>query len=389
MPYELKTPGVYIQEANAFPQSVGEAPTAIVAFIGVTTTTPGPSFHQIFSLRDYQNLFGEETSTTDGELAYLGASLRLFYENGGANAYVCSIATSTGGLSKAHFLAALSELRTMPEPTLIAFPDLVLLTEGQDEVIAAALQQCRDLSNRFCIIDVSAADTLTTDDRIAAFRKLVGTKNLSYGAVYGPWLEISDGNQTRMIPASGAIAGIYTEVDSQFGVFKAPANVSVKGVIGLSQQINDAQQQNLNVDSVDGKSINVIRNFADRGIIVWGARTLAGNDNEWRYVPVRRLCNMIEESIRQATSPFVFAPNDANTWIKAKAMIENFLYRLWAQGALVGAKTEQAFFVNVGLGLTMTPDDILQGRMIFEVGISAMRPAEFIILRFCLQLQGS
>ncbi len=389
MANNYKTPGVYIEEVSALPSSVAEAPTAIVAFIGVTSTTPGPSFHQIFSLQEYQNLFGADTSTTDGEPAYLGASLRLFYENGGSQAYVCSIATSAEGLSKDSFLDALTDLSKRPEPTLIAFPDLVLLAEGQDEVITAALQQCYDLRNRFCIIDVPAADTLTTDDRVAAFRKLLGTKNLSYGAVYGPWLEISDGTQTRMIPASGAIAGIYNEVDEQRGVFKAPANVNVQGVIGLSQQINDDQQQNLNVDSVGGKSINVIRNFADRGIIVWGARTLAGNDNEWCYVPVRRLCNMIEESIRQATSPFVFEPNDANTWIKAKAMIENFLHGLWTQGALTGAKPEQAFFVNVGLGRTMTADDMLQGRMIIEVGISAIRPAEFIILRFSLQLQGS
>ena len=119
----------------------------------------------------------------------------------------------------------------------------------------------------------------------------------------------------------------------------------------------------------------------------WGSRTLAGNDNEWRYVPVRRLFLMVEESLRRGTAALVWEPNDANTWIKTKAQIERFLSGLWRQGALAGAKPEQAFFVDVGLGSTMTPQDILSGRLLINVGLAPVRPAEFIILRFSLKLQ--
>ncbi len=188
---------------------------------------------------------------------------------------------------------------------------------------------------------------------------------------------------------SGAMAGVYARVDRDRGVWKAPANVSLRLVDEPVKLVTDARQESLNVDADSGKSINVIRKFAKRGILVWGARTLAGNDNEWRYVPVRRLFIFMEESIQKATEPSVFEPNDAQTWTKLKSMIENFLTGLWRDGALAGAKPEDAFFVNVGLGKTMTAIDILEGRLIIEVGVAAVRPAEFIILKFMHKLQES
>ncbi|MGB3464673.1 MAG: phage tail sheath C-terminal domain-containing protein [Cyclobacteriaceae bacterium] len=141
--------------------------------------------------------------------------------------------------------------------------------------------------------------------------------------------------------------------------------------------------------STSGKSINVIRNFVGKGTLVWGARTLAGNDNEWRYVPVRRLYICVEESVKKATEIVVFEPNDANTWLRVKTMIENFLTTLWRDGALAGASTDEAFFVNIGLGKTMTAQDILEGKMNVEIGMAAVRPAEFIILKFSHKLQES
>jgi phage tail sheath protein FI len=194
------------------------------------------------------------------------------------------------------------------------------------------------------------------------------------------------GTSITTMPPSGAVAGIYAMVDSTRGVWKAPANVSVSGVVGLTQIIDSIDQEELNVDVNGGKSINAIRAFTGRGTLVWGARTLAGNDNEWRYVPVRRFFNMVEESVKKSTYWAVFEPNDANTWIKVKAMIENFLTLQWRDGALQGAKPEQAFFVNVGLGTTMTPQDILEGRMNVEIGMAVVRPAEFIILKFSHKL---
>jgi hypothetical protein len=135
--------------------------------------------------------------------------------------------------------------------------------------------------------------------------------------------------QRVVLPPSAAVAGIYASVDRDRGVWKAPANVSLSGAIGPVEKITHGDQENLNVDATEGKSINAIRYFTGKGTLVWGARTLAGNDNEWRYIPVRRLFNMIEESSQKATTFAVFEPNDATTWLKVKGMIESYLYGLW------------------------------------------------------------
>jgi len=183
------------------------------------------------------------------------------------------------------------------------------------------------------------------------------------------------------LPPSAAVAGIYAKVDADRGVWKAPANVSLNRVSGPSRKITNVENGDFNVHPT-GKSINVIRSFTGKGTLVWGARTLDGNSNEWKYVPVRRFFNMVEESVKKATEPFVFEPNSAATWVKVKAMIENFLTLQWRAGALMGAKPGEAFFVKAGLGETMTQDDVLNGRMIVEIGLAVVRPAEFIILRF-------
>lgn len=191
------------------------------------------------------------------------------------------------------------------------------------------------------------------------------------------------------LPPSGAIAGIYASVDRERGVWKSPANVSLTAVKGPSVNITHEEQASLNIDSVAGKSVNAIRAFTGKGTMVWGARTLAGNDNEWRYISVRRFFNMVEESVKKATSQFVFEPNDANTWVKIRAMIENFLTLQWRAGTLAGAKQEQAFYVRVGLGQTMTAQDILNGYMHVEIGMAVVRPAEFIVLKFSHKMQES
>ncbi len=194
--------------------------------------------------------------------------------------------------------------------------------------------------------------------------------------------------QGYVLPPSGAMVGVYSAVDADRGVWKAPANVSVNGIQTPPSNLFASDYDDLNVpNDGQGKSINAIRFFRGKGTLVYGARTLAGNDAEWRYVPVRRLFIMVEESVKKASEPVVFEPNDANTWQKTKAMIENFLINLWKDGALAGPTPEAAFFVKVGLNETMTPQDILDGKLIIEIGLAAVRPAEFIILRFSHKLQ--
>ncbi len=192
-----------------------------------------------------------------------------------------------------------------------------------------------------------------------------------------------------VLPPSAAIAGVYAATDNERGVWVAPANRSLNSVVGPKINITAQDQEGLNVDVTAGKSINAIRSFTGKGTLIWGARTLAGNSNEWRYVPVRRLFNMIEESVKKATEFVVFEPNDKNTWVRTKAMIENFLNQIWKAGGLAGAKAEHAYIVKIGLGETMTAQDILEGRMIVEIHLAAVRPAEFIILKFMHKLQES
>lgn len=195
-------------------------------------------------------------------------------------------------------------------------------------------------------------------------------------------------DKASVVPPSGAIAGIYAQNDSFSGVWKAPANMSIASVRGVSRLINNQVQEDMNVHST-GKSVNAIRAFSGKGVMVWGARTLKGNDNEWRYIPVRRLFNYVEESVQESTEWAVFSPNTQNTWTKIKSQIENFLMNIWRAGGLAGATPEQAYYVNCGLNTTMDVQDINEGRLIVEIGMAAVRPAEFIVLRFSHKLQES
>ena len=383
------------------------------------------------SVNPDNTLNGDVTvSTLQFRLYY---SLQMYFANGGGPCYINSLNKyGTPG----NYDTALAAIRKEDEPTILVFPDIVGTgSEGAAYgVFAKALKQAGELMDRVVLIDIYSADgTGTFASKAAAFRGASGVGNnfLSYGAVYYPYLRttltqyvdeaaqaVSGGTipastvmrkaddaadlttslyhsnsklyfaikksmeKDRIIlPPSSAVAGVYCQVDNNRGVWKAPANVSLSMVVEPMVRIDDEDQRDMNVTD-SGKSVNAIRAFSGKGILVWGARTLAGNDNEWRYISVRRFFNMVEESVKKASEPFVFEPNDANTWVKVKGMIENFLTLQWRAGALQGSKAEESFYVHVGLGETMTALDVLEGRMIVEIGMAVVRPAEFVILRF-------
>ncbi|HWX02303.1 phage tail sheath family protein, partial [Collimonas sp.] len=192
----------------------------------------------------------------------------------------------------------------------------------------------------------------------------------------------------NLLPPSAGMAGIYTMIDNTRGVWKAPANVSLNGVVSPAVNITHDDQEDLNV-TTQGKSINAIRSFIGEGVLVWGARTLDGNSLDWRYINVRRTMIMIEESVKQASKAYVFEPNVANTWVTVKSMIRNFLTSVWKRGGLAGASPDDAFSVFVGLGETMTADDILEGLLKVSVLVAVSRPAEFIEITFEQQMQKS
>jgi phage tail sheath protein FI len=372
--------------------------------------------------------------------------MQMYFANGGGPCYIVSAGAGYSTNQKIDLSPALEAVRGLDEPTM-----LVLCDSPSDtvrvELAVDALTQAGELMDRFAILDVPNGAALDLSADATTFRGATGTSYLSYGAAYYPkiltslvprytdqsvTLTFSDTSnifhgktlaevlsgydpdpdpivegdeslyrelkgqidtalqfQPLTLFPGGAVSGVYAKVDSTRGVWKAPANVSLNLVRGAALNITDKAQGGLNIDPTTGKSINAIRSFYGKGTLVWGARTLAGNDNEWRYVSVRRFYNMVEESVKKASAAFVFEPNSANTWVKVRAMIENFLTLQWRAGALAGAKPEDAFFVRVGLGQTMSAQDILEGRMIVEIGMAAVRPAEFIILRFSHMMQQS
>jgi len=211
---------------------------------------------------------------------------------------------------------------------------------------------------------------------------------VSASKVYGQIMKVVF-NRVNTLPPSGAMAGVYALNDNTKGYWFAPANVTPVSTVSTTLPITDDMQATLNVDAISGKSINAIRFFNGNGILVWGARTLDGNSLDWRYINVRRTVTMIEQSIKAATRAFVFSPNDANTWSTVKSTINSFLTSQWTLGALQGATPADAFSVMVGLGSTMTGQDILEGIMKISIKLAVVRPAEFIIIEVEQQMPKS
>ena len=235
------------------------------------------------------------------------------------------------------------------------------------------------------IDDIPTTVTSTTPEGMAAITTL--NQNLVNALALLQQMENAATAKMSMQPASGAMAGIFTFNDATRGVWNAPANMVLDSVVQPSLKLNGDQQGPLNVP-LNGKAVNVIREFVGRGPVVWGARTLDGNSNDWRYVQVRRTIVYVEQSIKAALNMFVFAPNTGTTWVAVTAMVSGFLTNLWQQGGLMGAKPDEAFSVQCGLGSTMTGIDVLEGYMIVQVTLQMIRPAEFIELTFKQKMQG-
>jgi phage tail sheath protein FI len=356
-------------------------------------------------------------------------SMLHFFANGGSDCYIISVGDYTKPVETTDLLAGLEKATETRGIMMLLFPDAMSLSSAAEyyNICKEAIKQAAFNQDRFALIDVWRNDNgQYAIDELRSY-DFGDTRQLSFGAAYYPCLisshnyfytdaiincpndpnlngtleELLQKDQPAyheakkaiaglkvLLPATPAVAGIYCRVDNSRGVWKAPANEIVYNTIQPEIIIGNDKQNELNVHFT-GRSINAIRLFTGKGVRVWGARTLAGNDNEWRYIPVRRYFIMIEQSIKHSTLFAVFEPNDATTWIKLKTMITNFLILQWKQGALAGAKTDEGFYVKVGLGETMTQQDILEGNLIIEVGLAMMRPAEFMIIRYSHKLATS
>lgn len=439
-------PPSVVQVETAIPAFIGYTekgstqPTQINSLGEYKTLFGGPSNEELagFEINTDGTINVPTISATPKYLMYY--MLEMFFANGGGKCFIVSVGqygTYQSSIENNKILAGLHILNNQDLPTLILFPDATssMNTGNPAELYKAALAQCADRKDRFLICDVKGIEN-DTPRAIEEFRFGMGSQNLKYGAAYFPFLQtdlkytyaedkikvklnkngkilvLKDSSkpeqslyhtengiyrnlyqeiksiintQKLILPPSSAIAGVYVTTDGTRGVWKAPANVSLNRVQAPTIEVSNSDQESLNIDP-SGKSINAIRSFESKGVMVWGARTLAGNDNEWRYISVQRFFNMVEESVKNATAHFTFEPNDANTWVNVRSMIENYLTELWREGALQGSKPEHAFYVRVGLGNTMTGQDVINGKMIVEIGLATLRPAEFIILRFTQEM---
>jgi hypothetical protein len=239
------------------------------------------------------------------------------------------------------------------------------------EVQAGLIGFCENKKSCFAILD--APMDLKKPNDVANFRDMYDS---TYAAMYHPWLQMYDAGAKRsdFFPPSGAMAGVFARSDNERGVHKAPANEVVRGCTGLSCNYNTGEQ-----DILNPMGVNLIRAFPGRGIRVWGARTISSN-GLWKYLNVRRLFIYVEESIRANTNWVVFEPNSEVLWGRVKRTIETFLATCWRDGALAGTSPSEAFYVECG-PTTMTQDDIDNGRLICEIGIAPVKPAEFVIFR--------
>jgi phage tail sheath protein FI len=372
------------------------ASTSIAALIGTAKGGPCNEAVLVQSFSEFETIFGGFISSPRQHLAY---AVDAFFKNGGKKAYIvraaeqpqilraslkADILTTKSKISvagaveekqalTADYDAALSALEEVDDASVIAAPGMF----GAD-IYGKMIAHCSKMKYRFAILDPPPGCDV---ERVVRIRSTEMSSALGMAAVYYPWLRIVDPvtMEDILIPPSGAVAGIYAANDNNSGVHKAPANISLASVTGLETNITNQQQEALN-----HAGVNAIRYFADKGHLVWGARTIS-EDPYMRYINVRRTLFYLEQSICNSTHWAVPGPNDGDLWIKLITAIEEFLTQNWQAGMMMGTKPEEAFYVQCGLGRTMTPEDILNERLIVEIGVALVRPAEFIrfrIMRF-------
>jgi len=291
----------------------------------------------------------------------------IFFLEGGTDGSVSKIDASTyigedNGPGKRTGLQAFVENNIV---SMLAIPGITM-----PEVVVALVAHCENLKSRFAVLDMPKEMYKTAD--LIGYRQMIDS---TYAAFYHPWIQVFDRSSSKSdyIPPSGAVCGVYSRTDIERGVHKAPAN-EVVFCTGLSVNYTKDEQDILNPEG-----INLIRFFPGQGIRIWGARTASSNTS-FKYVNVRRLFIFVEESIRANTNWVVFEPNDATLWQRVHLTIANFLNTLWRNGMLAGESAAEAFFVDIG-PTTMTREDIMNGRLICNIGIAPSRPAEFVIFR--------
>lgn len=395
------SPGVYIEEVDRGAKPIEAVGTSTVGFLG--TCSKGPVNKPVFcsNWTQFVNTYGDFRDSQ-----YLAHAVYGFFNNGGSRCFVTNVGAHPAGLDKVAEVdkAKVKEAEGDPEVSkkmngmfigedkgpnartgLKTFEDIdaisLVVAPGMiDPAIQdAVLTHCELKKDRFAVLD--SPETID----MGGIDKIPKPRDSKYGAYYFPWIEVYDPERGNIfVPPSGHMVGIYARVDSERGVHKAPANEIVRGALGLKYTISRGEQ-----DILNPKGINCIRDFSrrGRGIRVWGARTIS-SDASWRYINVRRLFIMVEESIDIGMQWAVFEPNDHKLWKKITRDVSSFLYRIWRSGALFGKSPEEAFYVKCDEE-TNPVETIDAGQVITEIGICPVKPAEFVIFRIGQWQSGS
>lgn len=390
---------------------------------------------------------GEVVDIGFGQVYYLHPSVRLFFENGGRSIVVVAVGDYSNGAAAADFLAGFEALAAHDLASHVLMPDSVLLSlADQGFVQGQLLRHCADQRHRFALLDL--IELHTVEATLAGFRDHLQGDRRDLGAAYYPWIRCKGALQLdpgkvqyhlvvnrkeaqpldtdilsrelrtaepvaakepsgkggvppevqalalarlaglwMWMPPSGAVAGLVATTDRERDTFKAPANASLRAILDIGHRLTVPQQEDMNVH-MEGLSVNALVVQPGRGVVVQGARTLDSNNREWRYVSVRRYFLAVEKAVRDHLQQFVFEANDAMLWHRVRGVLQGYCREQWRMGALMGADEEEAFYISVGLGDTMQPQDVLEGRLIVEIGLAVARPAEFIALQFVHHIEG-
>ena len=374
-----KSPGVHIESAADRYVALDAVETGVTAFLGVTAQGPRNQPTRVGSYEQYEKVFGEG----DG---FMEASVRGFFENGGRTAYILNVAPR-GGLDPTpdDFIGqqgieprGLQALEHIDDVDLIVAPDLMQhyrRSVGFPErtnilaVQRAMIDHCEKMHDRFCLLDSLPGDSM--QDAIEWRRNF----DTSHASFYFPWIKVRRAEEVlEPMPPSGHIAGTISRADEAEGVHRAPANQAIQGLVDVSVRVRKRER-----DICFDHRINTLIAFPGRGIRIWGARTLS-SDPAWVQINVRRLFILIRKSVVKYAQWVVFEPNEESLWKKVVRSVEAFLDELWTQGALVGASRDEAFYVKCDEE-TNPPESRDVGQLVVEIGVSPVKPAEFIVVR--------
>src|SRR5467141_198896 len=374
-----KSPGVHIESAGGRYVPLERVETGVTAFLGVTERGPRNQPTRVGSFEQYESVFGATDS-------FMTHALRGFFDNGGRTAYLLNVAAE-GGLDPTpdDFIGlqgtearGLQALEAIDDIDLVVAPDLMFhyrRSVGFQEpahvraVQRAMVEHCEKLHDRFCLLD-----PLPGHDLEEVLRWRAGFDS-SHASFYFPWIKVRKGEEVLApIPPSGHIAGMIARNDRQEGVHRAPANQPLQGLVDVAQRVRKRQR-----DHAFDRRVNTLVPFPGRGIRIWGARTLS-SDPAFVQINVRRLMILVRKSVEKYAQWVVFEPNEPTLWKRIIRSVDVFLGDLWKQGALVGAAQDEAYYVKCDEE-TNPPEARDAGELLCEIGISPVKPAEFIVVR--------